>query len=212
MSVFLFLSLLALVVVRISSAQAFTAQFIGDYGNVTVMEVTGNYDVKNEDGSYSVEPRRIISREFFKTHRDEYDFLVIFTNFDFNTAEKGVVGFYEGVKNDTQGIGLDPFNYSSLYGSNGRLQGTIDMGNFNNIVSDPMDPKFEETLITLNHEIMHRWAAHVKVKDASGSVSPALLGDEGVHWSFLLDTAGAVMYGNRWRDNGDGTVQFFLQR
>src|SRR5512147_2770455 len=117
-----FLSLLMFVVVRTSSAQDFTAKFLGDYGNVTVMEVTGNYDVKNEDGSYNEEPRQIISRKYFESHGDIYDFLVIFTNFDFNMVEKDVTGFYEGVKNDTQGIGLDPFDYTSLYGSNGRLQ------------------------------------------------------------------------------------------
>jgi len=68
-------------------SQDFTAKTIGDYGNVTVMEVTGNYDAKNPDGSVNDIPRQIIAKEFFKTHKDVYDFLVIFSNFDFEMPD-----------------------------------------------------------------------------------------------------------------------------
>ncbi len=53
--------------------------------------------------------------------------------------------------------------------------------------------------------MMHRWAAYLKFKDATGSVSSALLGQDSAHWSFLLDSAGSVMYGNVWQDNSNGT-------
>jgi hypothetical protein len=189
----------------VSFAQDFTAQTLGDYGNVTVMEVTGNYDANNPDGTINSVPREAIAKEFFRTHKDEYDFLVIFSNFDFKMPESEAVAFYSQVKNDTQGIGLQLFDNSSFFRSNSKLQGTIDMGNIDNLVMDPIDPKFEFTLDTISHEMMHRWAAYVKFKDSSGDISSDLLGKDNSHWSFLLNTDASVMYGNTWQDNGDGT-------
>ncbi len=188
-----------------SFAQQFTAKSLGDYGNVTVMEIQGNYDANNTDGTINAAPRQAIAQEFFKTHKDEYDFLVIFTNFDFTMPEGEAKAFYEGIKNDIRGIGVDPFDNTSLYGSNGKLQGTVDMGNLSGIITDPLDPKFEDTLYVLSHELMHSWAAHVKFKDADGSVSSALLGQDEAHWSYLLDSGGSVLYGNQWQDNKNNT-------
>ncbi|MEM7828181.1 MAG: CARDB domain-containing protein, partial [Candidatus Aenigmatarchaeota archaeon] len=188
-----------------SFAQDYTAKFIGDYGNVTVMEVTGNYDANNPDGTINSTPREIIAKEFFKFHKDEYDFLVIFTNFDFKMPESDVKAFYLGIKNDTQGIGIPLFDNSALFGSNGKLQGIIDMGNISNLITDPLDPKFEETLYLLAHEMMHRWGAHVRFRDKAGNISSALLGRNGDHWSFLFNSEGSVLYGNKWQDNGNGT-------
>ncbi len=74
-----------------------------------------------------------------------------------------------------------------------------------NIITDPADPKFEETINLIAHEQMHRWGVNIKFKDESGNISTALLGKDGVHWSYLLDTDASVMYGNDWRGNGDGT-------
>jgi flagellar hook assembly protein FlgD len=189
------------------SAQQFTAKSLGDYGNVTVMEVQGNYNADNPDSTVNAVPRQAIAQEFFKTHKDEYDYLVIFTNFDFAMPdkEKAALGFFEGVKNEIQGLGLEVFDYTTLYGSNGKLQGTIDMGNLAKIANNPLDPKFEETLGVLSHEMMHRWAAYVKFKDANGAISSAMLGRDSSHWSFLLDSGGSLMYGNKWQDNGNGS-------
>ena len=183
-----------------SHAQAFTATTVGDYGNVTVMEVSGNYDARNQDGSGNSAPRQAIAREFFRLHKDEYDFLVIFSNFDFQMPDLDVVAFYMGVKNDTHGIGRELFDYTSFYGSSGKLQGTIDMGNLASNVSDPLDPRFEQTLGTLNHELLHRWGAYLKFRAQDGSVSSALLGRDNDHWSYLLDTKGSLHYGSRWRE------------
>jgi subtilase family serine protease/fibronectin type 3 domain-containing protein len=186
-------------------AEDFTAKHMGDYGNVSVMEVTGNYDANNSDGSVNTVPRQVIATEFFKTHKDDYDFLVIFSNFDFRMPEAEVKGFYLHIKNDILGIGKEVFDNSGMFGSSGRLQGTIDMGNIASKVTDPMDPGFEDTLGTLSHEMLHRWSAFVRFKDQSGSVSQALLGKGGAHWSFLLDSKGSLQYGNQWQDNKNGT-------
>ncbi len=189
----------------IVEASEFKVNTIDDYGNITVMEVEGNYDATLPDGTINEGPRQTIAKEFFRLHKDEYDFLVIFTNFNFQMPEEETKAFYHPIKNDVRGIGIDEFDYSALYGSNGRLQGIIDMGNINGLGLTPFEPGFEETLSTLSHEMLHRWGAYVRFRDGNGNVSNALLGRGGDHWSFLLDTDGSVLYGNDWQDNGDGT-------
>lgn len=178
---------------------------LGDVGNVTVMEVTGNYDAKNADGSLNTLPRQEIAKEFLNLHPDEYDFLVIVSNFDFQMPDPNARGFYLEVKNDTQGIGKPLFDDSSAYGSNGKLQGIIDMGNILPAIANPSGSEFEKVLQTLAHEQMHRWGALVRFRDANGNASTALLGKDGTHWSYHLDTDGSLMYGNDWKDNGNGS-------
>jgi hypothetical protein len=188
-------------------AADFTATSLADYGNVSIMEVAGGYDAKNPDGTVNSGPRKAIATEFFRTHKDEYDFLVVFSNFDFPMPDDGhAKAFYLGVKNDTRNIGITEFNYAQAFGStNEKLQGMIDMGNLGGLATDPMDPKFNETLYILSHELMHRWGAHAKFKNTDGSISTALLGKDQDHWSFLLDSGGSLLYGNRWQNNGNGT-------
>jgi glucodextranase-like protein len=52
---------------------------------------------------------------------------------------------------------------------------------------------------------LHRFGTYVRYKLPDNSLSPALLGKDNSHWSYLLDSQGSVMYGNGWQDNGDGT-------
>lgn len=183
----------------------FKATTVGDYGNVTVIEVNGNYDAKIPDGSLNTLPRQEIAKEFLRTHQDQYDFIVVVSNFDFAMPQAGAKAFYLEIKNDVQGIGKPIFNNSSLFGSNSKLQGMVDMGNISGLGTGPLDPKFEVTLATLAHEQMHRWGAGVHFRDAAGNISSALLGKDGNHWNYLLDTEGSLMYGNDWKDNGNGT-------
>ncbi len=199
------LLLLYLFVPVSSYSQDFTATTLGDYGNITVMKVTGNYDAKNSDDTINFIPRVTIAKEFFKTHKDEYDFLVIYSNFDFQMPDAEAAAYYLTVKNDTTGIGQQIFDNSEMFGSSGKLQGTIDMGNVLNMDTSLLEPGFETTLDILSHEVLHRWGAHVKFRDAAGQIDTSLLGKNNDHWSFLLDTDGSLLYGNDWQDNGDGT-------
>ncbi|MDD3620275.1 MAG: hypothetical protein PHX57_12860, partial [Desulfobulbaceae bacterium] len=173
--------------------------------DIAVYEVTGDYDAELTGGLPNASARQAVAREFYANHPDDYDFLVIFTNFDFRMPQEEAVAFYHEVKNDVQGIGKELFDNTSLYGSDGRLQGIIDMGNINSLASDPLDPAFSETMGILSHELLHRWAAEVTFRSDDNSISDDLLGREGHHWSFLLDTGGSLEYGNQWVDNGNGT-------
>lgn len=186
-------------------AQDALPSWLGDYGNVTVMAIEGNYDVVLPDGTINTAPREAIASEFYRSHSDDYDFLIIFSNFDIGTPEAQALGYYTSVRNDIHGIGLDQFDYSSLYGSASRLQGTIDMGNLAQHSADPLSADFEKTLYTLNHEILHRWSGKVSFLDEAGQASSALLGLNASHWSYLLDSDASLLYGSNWHNNGDGT-------
>lgn len=190
------------------NATAFTAHSLGDIDNVTVMEVSGNYDAIDSDGRPDMTARQAIAREFYRNHGDDYDFLVIFTNFDFRMPSLQARAFFSPAKNDVQGIGLELSDHTWAYSHEGafldRLQGTIDMANIAGHVLEPADPGFDTTLLTLSHEMLHRWGAYVRFLD-EGEPSTALLGLGDAHWSFLLDAGGSTLYGNNWRDNSDGT-------
>lgn len=182
-----------------------TAKFIRDEKNITIIEFDGNYDIGLSN------PRKTLAKEFFRTHADVYDFLVIFTSFEFSTAidqdgrKANALAFYNPVRNDTSGIGISQFDNSKEFGSDRVLQGYIDMAATSRTASSTADPDYDEMLSAFVHEVQHRWGARVKFRDWNGQVSNALLGSAGSHWSYLLDTQGSVMYGARWRDNGDGT-------
>ena len=182
----------------------FMVRNLGDTGNVTIMECTGNYDAKNPDGSINDKPRQAIATEYFKTHGD-LDFLVMLSTFDFALPEAGAQGFYLEVKNDIQGIGKTLFDNSTLFGSTGMLQGTIDLGNATGLAANPYGTKLDDTVTTLNHELMHRFGAYVRFKNPDGTLNTGMLGKDSAHWSYLLDTQGSLMYGNGWKDNGNGT-------
>jgi len=184
----------------------FTAQFNDNatQGNIAVIELDGNYD-QNRGAQFNIEPRAVIAREFYRHYPDIYDFLVVFTSFDFNAGS--ALAFHHAVRNDVTGLGPQKtvFDNSFAYGSAGRLQGFIDMTALSTYTTDPFNPAFDSVLQTFSHEFMHQWAAFVRFRDSDGSLSDGLRGRDGAHWSFLLNSDASLMYGNRWRDNGDGT-------
>lgn len=193
-----------------SPDRTFTSGFavttVGEYGNVQVLEVDGSYDARNPDGTINDFPRQEIAKEFISAHQDQYDSLVVVSNFDYAMPQAGAKAFYLEVKNDAQGIGKTIFDNSAAFGSNGKLQGMIDLGNIANLGVSPIDPeKFEQAIDLLAHEQLHRWGAGVKFKNGDGTLNTALLGKDGTHWSYLLDTDGSLEYGNDWKSNGDGT-------
>jgi hypothetical protein len=172
------------------------------------MEVAGDYSAIDGNGDFNLSPRQEVSREFYDLHGDDYDFLVIFTDFDYLMPAPGAKAFFHAAKNDVEGIGLDLFDATHLYSADGsyldNLQGVIDMANLDSHVLEPSDSAFEKTLQTLTHEMMHRWGAYLSFLD-DGEESDSLLGFGNAHWSFLLDSQGSSLYGNHWQDNGDGT-------
>src|SRR5579863_4270782 len=182
---------------------AYSASFVEDRNDVSIIQLAGNYDKTLSTGQFNAEPRSAIAREFFRTHPDQYDYLVVFSTFEFNTGP--ALAFEFTVRNDTQGIGVAQTDLTQLFGSHSKLQAYIDMAALTRYTTDPSDPNFELVLQTLAHEMLHRWAAFVHFKQADGTLSDALIGQQGAHWSYLLDSNASVEYGADWKDNGDGT-------
>lgn len=69
-----------------------------------------------------------LSREFYRTHDDKFDQLVMFTDFAIGPGS-GALAFNAGVQNQTLGLGQFLFDISGLLGSAGELESFIWMNN-----------------------------------------------------------------------------------
>ncbi len=149
-----------------------------------------------------------VAKRFYATHDDAYEFLVVFTNFNFN----GAFAFELNVSNDVTGLGaiLNPplFDFSDQFGSS-RLESILNMGNLGKYPEDPLQVFLrgvDSTVSIMGQEAGHRFLSYVTFDDPSGSSnSTQLLGRDLQHWSFLFNSDASVMEGNRILDNGDGT-------
>jgi len=154
----------------------------------------------------------LLSRLFYDTHDDIYDYLILFTDFDVSLG--GAYAFEITVRNDVRGLGdlrpgSDVFDNSSSFGSAGRLQSFMHMGEISRYPDDPYDrlpgtTSANSPVSLLAHEAGHRWLAFARFMDG-GEPSTALLGRQLAHWSFFMDSDASFMEGNDWEDNGDGT-------
>jgi len=180
-----------------------------DVGNIAIIEHDGSpYDVRQPDGTLNYPARARVARRFYETHGDSYDFLVVFTNFDFATGE--ALAFHNAVRSQVEGIGKTALDNGDLFGSPGRLHGYVDMAALSRYRLPPQsltpgDPGFRATLNILAHEVAHEWLAEVRYRNAQGEISSDLLGKDLAHWSALLDSDASVMYGSDWKRNADGT-------
>jgi len=154
----------------------------------------------------------LVSRLFYSTHTDVYDYLILFTDFDVSLDD--AFAFEITVRNDVRGLGDmlaggdgdDLFDNTSSFGSAGRLQSFMNMGEVSRYPTDPYQPmlRTNSAMALLAHEAGHRWLAFVRFMDG-GEPSSLLLGRQLAHWSFLLDSDASFMEGNEWRDNADGS-------
>ncbi|MGH9896753.1 MAG: hypothetical protein ACREA0_33080, partial [bacterium] len=152
-----------------------------------------------------------VARRFYETHEDAYEFLIVFTSFNFDLG--GAFAFHVPVSNDVIGIGPDShipvFNSASSFGST-RLESLLNMGSLQRYPLNPAEVFFrgsaESTLSILGHEAGHRFLSYVRWNDPQGSASStALLGRGLQHWSFYFNSDASFLEGNRFRDNGNGT-------
>lgn len=182
---------------------AYSALHKEDRDHISIIELSGNYDKLLSSGDYNVEPRAVVAREFLRAHPDNYDFIVVFSTFEFDTGD--ALAFHWGVQNQVQGINLPSYDISSLFGSAGRLKGFIDMAALTRYETNLLKSDFEFTLSVLAHEVLHQWGPKVRFMQPDNTLSDALIGREDAHWSYLFDSDASVEYGADWKDNGDGT-------
>lgn len=146
-----------------------------------------------------------LSKKFYQTHGDEYDQLVMFTNFPFDLD--GAFAFELNIKNEIRGINVPLIDLSSDFGSQGRLESFLAMNQLAEFPEDP-DAVFFGTNSTVNilgQEAGHRWLAFVRFRDNNGQNSTELLGRDSAHWSFFFNSEASVMEGNQIEDREGGS-------
>lgn len=167
----------------------------------TIMVDDGYLVTKQNDGTIDVNNEVINS--FYDTHPDQFDLLIIWTNFKVPNENTNEIANFIDVTNKLEG-GNRPFmDRSSIYGSSGKLKGVIMMGNINKY--QPETPTgLAQALNYVLHEILHQWSAYIGFDDGTGHISADLLREGKEHWSYY---AGFIspLGGSGWIDNGDGT-------
>lgn len=152
-----------------------------------------------------------VAKRFYQTHDDAYQYLVIFTNFDFNM--NGAFAFELNIANQVTGIGRignrQTFDFSNQFGSAGRLESLLNMGNLARYPADPNTVFLrgvDSTLSVMGQETGHRFLSYITWADPAGSAgSTELLGRDLAHWSFYFNSDASVVEGNQIRDNSNGT-------
>ena len=187
-----------------------------DVGSIAIIEHDGSgYDKLLASGEPNVDARAAVALRFYQDHGDLYDFLAVFTNFEFETP--GTLAFNLLVRNDVEGIGTPPINLGTRFGSPARLDSYLDMAAISRYrtlgsSSGPLsltlgDPGFLSTLNVLAHELGHQWLVRINYIDGGGVSSGDLLGRDAGHWSTLLDSDASLMDGVDWLPLGGGSFR-----
>ncbi len=145
-----------------------------------------------------------LSKKFYQTHPDDFDQLVIFTNFPYDLGD--AFAFEFTINNSIQGIHVDQMDFSQQFGSQGVLQSILAMNQLAEFPNNPDTVFFgtNSSMGIMGQESGHRWLVFAQFLDG-GSPSNDLLGRDFAHWSFFFNSEASVMEGNEIRDNGDGS-------
>jgi subtilase family serine protease len=142
-----------------------------------------------------------VIESFYRSHTDSYDFLIAFPAFP--TSFRGeAVGMHNLIRNEVKGIGKPLGNNSIAFGAPSRLKAFIDVGS---LIPGSIVPSVEDATAIVAHEVAHQWSGQVRFQSAPWlPPSGDLLGQDGAHWSFFLDSDASVLYGSEWRSSGNG--------
>ncbi len=156
-------------------------------------------------------------QKFYQNHDDAYGFLVVFNSVGLSVGGTAFA-FELNVRNEVLGIGellggRAVVDFGPQFGSARRLQSYMNMGPLTNYPADPLGQIFtlgeNNTLSVITHEAGHRFLSYVDFIDpATGLRSADLLGRQGAHWSFFLNTDASVLEGNRIDDRAMTTPRF----
>jgi hypothetical protein len=147
-----------------------------------------------------------VARKFYRTHPDNYDQLVFWTD---ATVIDNAFAYESTVANEIRGIGVGIYDASRDFGSAGRLRSFTMMDWIGKYPEDPLQVFLGEntTVSVLGQESGHRWLAFLEFRNHLGVRSQALLGRDQAHWSFFFDSDASVMEGNDIEDLGGGSFR-----
>jgi hypothetical protein len=110
--------------------------------------------------------------------------------------------FYAARKNDVHGIGYQRTDGDEVFDRDpGRaLEGVAFLNDLPYWLDNP-----DELESAFLHEIGHRWLARVHADVQGEDVD--LLGRQGGHWSYFLDSGGSPLEGNAWQDSEEPVAE-----
>lgn len=153
-------------------------------------------------------------QKFYSHYPDEFFQLVFFTNF---TQTMPGLANELNISNDVTGIGLNIFNSSAPYGSNGVLESRCNMSTIDTWPADPTTRSFgkgNNFLTIMGQESGHRWGAFVTY---GPSHSNLILGRDDAHWSYYADIDHSSLEGGDWVPTGGSnyscptTIDYFSE-
>jgi len=141
-----------------------------------------------------------VTREFYKSHSDDFHFITIFTTYNTN---KGM--HHSLARNNITGIGLNTYDSTSSYGSSGKLLGV----NWIDYIDKykPYDDFYQTLGVNgILHETTHQWGAYVDFIDSNGQRSDSLRNPYNMaHWDKKMETGYDLLNGFSWTNNENGT-------
>ena len=141
----------------------------------SLLMTTNEYDEwVNNDGFSNTDLRTDLVQDIYKRFDDDYDFIILLLNEPSIPDNLSYYGRLIGVSNSIKGIGLNSYDFSSEYGSSGKLKALIQMTGLEYL-------KYGPAL----HELAHQWANFVlpthSVSSTGTSLTSFLFGS---HWGF----------------------------
>jgi len=181
-----------------------------DVGEIAVLEDDGNF-FYNIVGGQTVADLAAIGQSFYRTHGDDYDCLSVFLSSGLTTwlGSPSAIAAAFVLRNDIQGIGIDPFDMGSGMGSPSRLEWMLSMNGLHRFPPDPFADITGDTFSTMDviaHEFGHRWLSYAFI-DSAGTPSDVLLGRAHAHWSFYFDSDASLMEGGNWTNPAPDSFQ-----
>jgi uncharacterized protein (TIGR03437 family) len=156
-----------------------------------------------------------VAQQFYQTHEDSYDYLVIYNNMNIQ-ALGDAVAYENTVRSGGAGYSVAVQDSGQEYGSASRLHSILNMGQLSQY---PVDPNAivparaqagDTPLTVLTHETGHLFLAFASIKDPSNPTALPMLGYQLAHWNFAYDSEASVLEGERIVDQGSGVSPRFL--
>ena len=128
----------------------------------------------NNDGFSNTSLRTGLVQDIYQRFDDDYDFIILLLNEPSIPENLSYYGRLIGVSNSIKGIGLSSYDFSSEYGSSGKLKALIQMTGLEYL-------KYGPAL----HELAHQWANFAlpthSVSSTGTNLTSFLFGS---HWGF----------------------------
>lgn len=132
--------------------------------------------VRNGTSNTNSTALKQLTQAVYSVLDDDVEFLVFIANEDQDQTTKVPNSYHRPVKNNVEGIGLGQFDFTSDYGSSGKLESIVMLNNKNDVIFGP-----------ILHEMAHRWGNYLAEPLDSLRQAQWLGWDEeqAYHWGYL---------------------------